>query len=399
MNKKFIVNVLILLFIAIFMLQCGQDNSNESSDTETGGDSAGTAQEENQKDSTKVSKEYSSKDSKYPITVTDLKGRKVTINEPVDRLVETYGPSALFTFALDSVDKLVSRSERPWDIGLALYPDYVNATPINYGGGRTNIEEVASLNPDLVILYPMGNSLEQAAKLDELNIPSVIIEPEDKERIKKSLGILGKLLEAEEKADTIIDYYDDIVKEIDNKTKDNPKPKVYYVDFDILQTISGDMMQSQMIEDANGINVTGELKGWKQEVSYEQLTVWNPDIIILSTFSRLKRDDILNNPQLQDISAIKNGKIYKSPSELDPWDFPGPNFIMGIYWMAHIFHWEDITREDLANKINNYYTDVYGKSFKELGGSLANDFTNFDVITGATPEEDLNELWREENLD
>ncbi|MFW5799980.1 MAG: ABC transporter substrate-binding protein [Spirochaetota bacterium] len=358
-------NVKILFLLVILCLTFLYCDNDENKDDDTTQDESS---KEEQKNFT-------------PFSVIDMKGREVIVNNKIERLIVSYRPAMFFVLALGEQDKLVTmiqtkgRPSKNDPLPYKLNPDLKDLPKIKGGAKNLNIEEIAYHKPDLVILYP-NNPQPVIRKLNIQNIPSIVIEPESIKKIKETILLLGKVLNAKNNTDLLINYYDSIIKEINEELdsaygKDKiKKPKVYYADSNLLDTISGEMLQSDMINRAGGINISGHLKGWKQSVSYEELIKWNPDIIIISSFSNLLPDEILNNEQIRDLSAVQSKRVFKMPSNLDPWDFPAPNSIMGIYWLAHQFYPDFIDFEKFNSKVNKFYKDIYGISFDQLGGKL-----------------------------
>lgn len=309
----------------------------------------------------------------------DMKGHDVVINEKVHRIIPTYRPALYFILALGGIEDLASSINvkvKPLGQGQLFsnfYPEIEKLPRIKAGAGNLNIEEIASLKPDLVVLYPK-NSEQVRKQLIQLDIPVLIIDPENREKIIKTINILGKAMGVEDRAAALVKTYENTLGEIKTKVEkqhnNNTVPKVYYVDMELTKTISGQMFQSQMINDAGGYNVSSDMKGWKQNVSIEQIVKWNPETIIIASYSKIKPDDILENPVLQSVSAIKHKRVYKMPSNIDPWDFPSPNAFLGTYWIAHKLYPELITEEDLKNKTNDFYKEFYGKTFKDAGGEF-----------------------------
>lgn len=349
----FLFQWIILLFTMLFFCFCNQDRDIEINDDE----------------------------GFEAFNITDMIGRELLIEKKINRIIASYRPALHYILALKVYDKLVTAIDitgRPAKndiLATKIYPDIEKLPKIQGGSKKLNIEEIVSNSPDLLILYP-NNPNKIIEKLSEFDIKSIVIDPENGEKIRKTVLLIGKVLDAEAQAKLLIDYFDKVVNDISTKIeqfleKDKIiKPKVYYIDTNLLSTISGDMYQSQMIKDAYGISVTSELKGWKQNISYEELIKWNPDIIILSSYTKLTINDILMKQQIKEISAIKNNKIYKMPSNLDPWDFPVPNSIAGTYWLAHKFYPNIINKNDMMEFVNKFYKDIYGKSYEELEGKF-----------------------------
>ena len=73
-------------------------------------------------------------------------------------------------------------------------------------------------------------------------------------------------------------------------------------------------------------------------MSMEALVAANPDIIITSGMgtSSSAKDEILNNPQLKTISAVKNNKVYDIDGNI--LQRMGPRLADGLIAMAQVLH-------------------------------------------------------------
>ncbi len=102
------------------------------------------------------------------------------------------------------------------------------------------------------------------------------------EELKESLIMIGKATGREDRAQELIQYYDEKSIEIEEMIKDQEKKSVYLAgNKNYLSTTSNKMYQHTLIETAGGNNVTGDIDDtYWVEISYEQLIDYNPDVII-----------------------------------------------------------------------------------------------------------------------
>jgi len=306
--------------------------------------------------------------------ITDMAGRKVEISAKVERIVTSYKSATQFVFALGAEKKLVgidmgSPSQKLFQ---KLYPDIKDLPIVGSKRKGLNLEEIISLNPDLVILYPYNEGPELAKKLKIQGIPSIIIKPESYELIKKTNIILGKALGLERKAKIVDNQYEKILEIIKGVT-DIPaacKKKVYFANSNLLDSVGKGMLQTSMIELAGGINPVSKSKSGFVKISSEQLINWDPDLIIVSNYFKDDIEKLKDMEKYKYINAFKTGKIYRFPSNLEPWDFPSPSSLMGILCLSrHLYpeRYSDIDYEDI---LNNFYKTLYGISYDQLGGKL-----------------------------
>ncbi|MDI9476193.1 MAG: ABC transporter substrate-binding protein [Bacillota bacterium] len=311
------------------------------------------------------------------IIVTDDSGRQVEIPDKVERIVVNYGIAGHMVFALGQQDKLVGIDSPSKDNAFfnAIKPGF-SSLPTPGNPSEVNIEEVITLNPDLIIVP--GRNKELIENLEQRGLTVFGVTAEDLEQLKITMKNLGKALGNEEKAAQFIKYYDDAIKTVQEKTKDlqpNEKPGVYLVGRDgLLSTCSEDMYQHFLIDLVGGKNVAAEEsipgQGWFK-ISPEQLIKWNPDLIVVARYaSGITPQQILTDERLRGINAVKNKQVFWFPSELGSWDCPSPQAVPGIKWLAKKLHPNKFQDMNLEKDVDDFFMMLYGKTFTDLGGSL-----------------------------
>lgn len=127
------------------------------------------------------------------------------------------------------------------------------------------------------------------------------------------------------------------------------------------------MYQSDMIRLAGGKNVAEEITDtyWAQ-IDYEQLLLWDPEYIILPSAAKYTAADVLEDPNLSECRAVKNGNVYQIPGDAEAWDSPVPGSILGALWLANILHPELMTAVDCAGIMDEYYETFYNFTYSEV---------------------------------
>ncbi|MGM0438633.1 MAG: ABC transporter substrate-binding protein [Bacillota bacterium] len=307
-------------------------------------------------------------------TVVDMMGREVKVPEKVERVITTYTPATQFVMALGADDRLVSgASGLPnQTIFTKINPKIDELPNVGSKNKGVNIESIMELNPDLVIMFPHGDGIETAARLKELGIATLVINPESFSQIRETNKLLGKALNLEEKAEKVDEQYQKIL-EISERTKDIPeseRKKVYFANSELLDTVGENILQTDLIEKAGAINPAKNTKEGFIKASSEELIKWNPDQIIVSQFYRKSLDKLKNEEKYKSISAFKNDKIHRVPSNLEPWDYPSPSSALIIPWLAKKIYPEKFADLSLEKIVNDFYKELYGKTFIEYDGEL-----------------------------
>lgn len=229
-------------------------------------------------------------------------------------------------------------------------------------GGTPNLEDIVSRNPDLVLTNPTKHG-DLADRLADLGIPAVQYMAESPAAMKQAMLLTGEILgpEALRQAREFSNYYDHIMSVIKDATRripDDQRLRVYFCGSSPLRAASGDMYQSLMVNIAGGISVTKGLKGYWNDVNIEQILVWAPDVIIITSYGGLTEDQILENPDWQSVPAVKHNRVYKMPAYAAAWDTPVPDSLLGMIWLTQTLY-PDEADIDIAYQCQAFYTQFY----------------------------------------
>ncbi len=308
------------------------------------------------------------------IVVTDGLGREITLSQPAERILTSYGIATHMVFALGAQDKIVgydspSRNNAFFN---KLMPELSNI-PTPGSPAEFNLEEAMALDPDL-ILVP-GRNMELVENLEEKGLTVFGVVAEDLEQLKDSMLNLGKALGREETAQEFVNYYENTLQKVKERTEniaEEDRPVVYLVGpMGLLSTCSSEMYQHHLIRLAGGENAGGELTGGWVEVSPEHLIEWNPDLIFVVQYTAdTSPESIMEDERLQGIKAVMNKQVFWFPSTLNPWDYPSPQAVLGLYWAASKIQPDLFNDLDMQAEADQFFQKFYGKTYTELGGTL-----------------------------
>lgn len=301
-----------------------------------------------------------------PVTVTDQAGREVTLDAPAEKIVSCYYLVTASLLTLGQKDKIVGieMKANSRELYKLCAPEFLDLPGVG-SGKETNIEAIAALEPDLVLLPK--KQLEAAETLAGLGIPTAVVEPETYEAFNGLIAMLGALCGCEEEAGALTAYYDSVVERVTALTKDVERPAVYLAgEASYLRTCAGGMYQREMIEMAGGTCVSQDIEGrsWA-DVSAEQLAAWDPEVIFSVSYAEYALEDIRKDAALSGLRAVKGDKLYTVPSEIEAWDYPQPSSILGLLWMAHILHPELVSREEYVQEAQDFYQTYFGLEVTE----------------------------------
>ncbi len=295
------------------------------------------------------------------VSVVDQAGRNVVLEKPAETIVSSYYITTYATIALDITDKLIGiekKAESRHIYALAA-EELLEVTQV--GSLKDfNIEAVAELNPDLVLM-PI-RLLDQANTLTDLGINTLVVDPETQEGLNLMIKNISILTDSEARAQKLFNAQDTIYQSIEELINGKVFPNIYMgSNSDLLESATSKMYQNFLINSAGGTNVFSDLTDtYWTPISYETLLERNPDYIIIPTAANYTVEDILTDKQLKDINAIKNLNVYQMPTEYEELDSPVPSGVLGVYWLAVTLHGDDEDLVEFEETFNNFYKEFYG---------------------------------------
>lgn len=321
------------------------------------------------------------------ITFLDQNDRKVTVKAPVKRIVALQHHSLDILAMLGAQDQVVGVVSK-WDSLLGKYMTDVfpgiEALPMPGSLEDCNVEEVAKLNPDLVIVAAQFKK-EYIQQLENLGIPVMTVtlrgEGRQKEAQNPELAnadvaytrgcewAVKKLGEVTGKTDKAVKIWDFAVANrtyVEDHLKNmsgDQKVRVFIANENNM-TYGSDKYVGCQLERAGAVNVAAEeIKGYK-EVNFEKIAQWNPGVIVVQDRYKSVYDSILADAKWQDIKAVKENRVILAPYWTKPWGNPGPDSIaLGELWLAYQFYPDQIKRDVVEVKAKEFYKEIYGINF------------------------------------
>jgi iron complex transport system substrate-binding protein len=364
--KKHVALILISLML-LSLIGCSKPASTETTTTTetavTEAPAASISDAATTADSTPAdaSEEGSDAQTVYPVTVTDQAGREVTIEKEPESIVSGYYISTSLLLALGLKDKVTGieakADKRP--IYKLAAPEFLELP--NVGTAKEfDLETCASLSPELVIL-PM--KLKDAAQsLSELDIPVLLVNPESEDQLEQMIELVSTATNTKENADALLSYIDEKKEMLEKDLSGGDAESVYLAgNSSLLSTAGPAMYQSGLIELAGGKNAASEITDtYWAEISYEQLLAWDPSYIILASDAEYTPEDVLNDENLKECTAVKNGNVYAIPGDIEALDSPVPGGILASIWLAGILHPDQVSADMYTEEKAAFYETFYG---------------------------------------
>lgn len=288
---------------------------------------------------------FTAETTENSICITDSSGRTVRVKIPVKRLVILTSDALEIIRSLNTIELVVGVNSGTGQDPL-FWPRLKDLPKVG-DWNWPNYELIAGLNPDLVIGYAGRPGPEMEKKLNPFGITVLRLDFYKIKTLAQEVKILGRILKKEKEAKEFACWYQQKMRLIrDRINKLDKLPYVYiesYTDYHSAGPGSG---ADEMCACAGGHNISSGFAIPYPEVTPEWVVAKNPDIIVkaasldrcyeMTEPDKLKniRTGIIKRPAWNNISAVKNGKVYVLANDI----WTGPMAIVGISYMAKCFH-------------------------------------------------------------
>jgi iron complex transport system substrate-binding protein len=255
-----------------------------------------------------------------PITVRDDDGNVVTLQKPAQRVIAMAPHVTELLFTAGAGDKIV---------GAVTYSDYPEAAKKipRVGDNRLiDLERVAAMKPDLIVIWMHGGFERQIEGLRKLGIPLFHSEPTKLEGIADNVVRLGQLMGTETLANAAAEDIRQQFAAMTRQYAKRPPVRLFYQVWDKpLYTLSNKSIVSDAIRLCGGVNIFGDLKVTAPVVSVEAVLQENPEAI----FGTSEKDYGSVNlwKPYPNMLAVKNNNLFRLDGEL--LNRAGPRMVAG----------------------------------------------------------------------
>ncbi|TAL09023.1 MAG: cobalamin-binding protein [Nitrospirae bacterium] len=265
------------------------------------------------------------------IFVDDL-GRQITLANTPTRIV-SLAPSITETlFAIGLGERVVGVTQ------FCDYPAEALAKP-KVGYTHPSLEAIVALQPDLVLAPREFLRADIQSKLEQLKIPTYILNATTVDGILARIQELGRLLDASPAADDLAGKMQRRIQEIKSRTSRLPRPRVLYVlNSEPLITVGPGSFIHEAIEMAGGSNIAARARVAYPRLSMEAVLKEDPELILFPTGNAegIAAGEEERWQRWSTVSAIKLGRLHRVPSDL--LNRPGPRIVEGLEMLARTIH-------------------------------------------------------------
>jgi iron complex transport system substrate-binding protein len=265
--------------------------------------------------------------------VTDETGRVVKLPAQVRRIV-SLAPSLTETvYALGLEDKLVG------DTNYCDYPPEAAKKHKVGGAINPNMEEIASLRPDIVLVVKSLNRLETVRALEQLGIPVYSADPHTVISVIESMKKLSEVLGAGPAGAELEQRLRERLAAMQAKLKDSPPKRVFFVVWtEPLQSIGRKTFIADLLTYCGATSVVDSQQDWPK-YSMEEAVRLQPEYLVFASShaENVKNDveELATRPGWSAMEAIQKRKIAVVSDAINR---PGPRIVDAVEELARQIH-------------------------------------------------------------
>ncbi len=249
------------------------------------------------------------------VSARDDTGHTVTLAAPAQRVVSLAPHATELIFAAGGGAKLVGT------VTYSDYPPAARAVPRVGDNKALDLERIAALKPDLIVVWRHGNAERQTDALRALRIPLFFSEPKQLDDVAATLGQLGMLLGTQTVADAAAASFRREIGALRARYASRAPVTVFFQVWDRpLMTLNGTHLVSDVIRLCGGRNVFASLEPVVPTVSDEAVLAANPEAIVTTRAGATPANDTL--PSLARwqawpaLTAVARGNLFAIDGDL-----------------------------------------------------------------------------------
>lgn len=367
--KKRIISLLLVFVMVIGLTACAGNKAEAPASSTPAQEAAQPQVSESQ-----VNESEETQDASATRSFTDDCGREVEVPTDITAIVPSGPLSQIVLFAI-APEMFVGLAAEYGDSAKGFIPDEYFDLPYFgqlYGSANLNVEELAAVNPQLIIdIGEAKNSIVE--DMDDLQaqtqIPSVHIEA-SLATMPDAFRKLGTLLGREEKGEELAQFCERVYSRtlsIMEQVGDNKVNALYVLGEEGLNVLANGSYHAELIDLlTNNLAVVDNPagKGSGNEVTMEQIALWNPDFILFAPDSISSTVD--EQDAWKEITAVKNGNYIEVPEGPHNWmgTPPAVQRYLGLIWLTAELY-PEYCDYDVKAEITEYYELFYGCTLTE----------------------------------
>lgn len=260
------------------------------------------------------------------VSAVDDAGQTVALAQPARRVVSLAPHVTEMLFAAGAGDRIVGT------VSYSDYPPQARAIARVGDNKALDLERIAALRPDLIVVWRHGNAQKQTDRLRALGIPLFYSEPRSLAAIPDNIERLGTLLGTETTARRAADGFRRQVETLRQTYAARPPVTVFYqVWQQPLMTLNGQHLVSDMLALCGGRNLFATETPLVPTVSVEAVIAGNPEAMLTAGMGATRSDQPLPDFEMwrrwQQVTAVARNNLFVIDGDLI--NRAGPRVVQG----------------------------------------------------------------------
>ncbi|GAA0764179.1 cobalamin-binding protein [Ideonella azotifigens] len=213
-----------------------------------------------------------------PVSVLDDDGQRITLPAPAQRIVSLAPHTTELLFDAGAGAKVVAT------VRYGDYPEAAKKLPQVGDAHSLDLEQIAALKPDLIVVWMHGNSARQIERLHALKLPIFHSEPHSLPAIADGMRRLGTLAGTEPAANAAANAFMADLGALRQRYSGRPPVKVFYQIWSKpLMTVNKGHLISDVISLCGGVNVFADQPLLVPTPSVEAVLATQPEVLATGT--------------------------------------------------------------------------------------------------------------------
>lgn len=268
------------------------------------------------------------------VRVTDDAGHTLRLARPAKRIISLAPSVTEMVFEAGAGDRLVGT------VDYSDYPAAARQIPRVGSNQKLDLERIASLRPDLILVWFHGNATREVEQLSTLGLPMFHVEPRRIDDVPGALERIGQLLDTRVAADAAAKRFRDRYASLRSRYDRRSQVSVFYqIAESPLLTVNDKQIISDVIRLCGGRNLFGKEPALVPQVSTESVVAANPDVILTADVGEKNVNGVrpVRVPgapafaiwrPFATMKAVRSGQLWLVPA--NPISRQGPRILDGL---------------------------------------------------------------------
>ena len=267
-----------------------------------------------------------------PRTFIDDLGRKLYLARNPKRIISLAPSITEMLFAIGLNEEIVGVTE------FCDFPPSALEKP-KVGYSQPNLESLVALQPDLVVAPKSFLRVDLLTRLEQLKIPTLLLEPKTVEDILTHIRLLGRIVGRVSESLKLSERIGKRIAAISSALEGRPRPTLLFVlNTDPLITVGPGSYIHQLIELAGARNAAEDAGMPYPRFNIEEVLRQNPEFLLFPTgrFEGIPQAEQDQWRKWTSLEAVKQNHLMQIQSDL--LNRPGPRVVEGLEALVNILH-------------------------------------------------------------